>query len=65
MNNKTIQVDGLFITGKEMKMISGLAIIGAASIMGLAFYGGFKLSEIINDVTHMKEKVTCTTFERD
>lgn len=43
MDQKIIKVKGLLLTGPEMYIIPGLAIVGAAGIVTAAGYGIYKI----------------------
>ena len=59
MNNNTIRIEGLLLTGKDAVLMPCLAIIGAATVATTAIYVGHKL------VTRIHEKIASLEQDRD
>ena len=45
MENNTIKIEAVLLTGKDAKRIPCLAVIGAASIIGGIGYGVYKIGK--------------------
>lgn len=45
MENNMVKIEGLLLTGKSMKNIQSLAMVGAASIISGIIYVSYKLGQ--------------------
>lgn len=57
MENRTVQIEGLLLTGKSANIISSLAIVGAASIIGGITYVSYKLGERSSEKKSLKNSI--------
>lgn len=57
MENKTVQIEGLLLTGKSASIISSLAIVGAASIIGGFTYVTYKLGQRSAEKKSLKDSI--------
>ena len=57
MENRTVQIEGLLLTGKSASIISSLAIVGAASIIGGITYVSYKLGQRFAEKKILKDPI--------
>lgn len=57
MENRTVQIEGLLLTGKSSSIISSLAIVGAASIIGGLTYVTYKLGQRSAEKKSLKDSI--------
>ena len=57
MENRTVHVEGLLLTGKSASIIPSLAMVGAASIISGITYVSYKLGQRSTEKKSLKDSI--------
>ncbi len=57
MENRTVHVEGLLLTGKSASVIPSLAVVGAVSIISGITYVSYKLGQRCSEKKSLKDSI--------